>query len=95
MPKSVDKSGRDAQGRLTYEGAVGVLKSGGTVILDGTNHITRIEDLPSEAEFARGDADREAAVLEKLLSLQAHTEAQISLLSGGKAPVKDSGKPAK
>jgi hypothetical protein len=52
---------RDEKGNLTRAGMEHVLRSGGTVLLDG-ELLESAADLPSEADLAKGDAQRTAQV---------------------------------
>lgn len=70
---------RDPNGRLTYAALVETLRRGSTVVLDG-RHVTRAQDLPSEADYVRGDAEAEAATLARLEAAQKAVEAQIAAI---------------
>lgn len=85
-------SDRDASGKLTYKALTQVFREGGTAIVDG-RHVTRLEDLPTEAEYALGDEAAEAAALENLVQAQAAIEAQIKALNlrTKSTPAKDKG----
>jgi hypothetical protein len=51
--------------KLTYAGALGALRAGGSVLWKDPAgqiyHISRVEDLPSEAAWAAGNPEAEAA----------------------------------
>lgn len=87
-----DTSGRYNNGKLTREGAIEVIKEGGSVSLTTTDEngkvtaatYSRVEDLPDEADFARGDEAAEAAALENLHRQREATDAQIARLSARK-----------
>jgi hypothetical protein len=70
---------RDAAGKLTHAGMEWTIQHGGGVMIGG-QVITRLDDLPSEAELARGNEAAEAA-------LAASLDAQIAALSAQRASV--------
>lgn len=86
MPKTDQPvSDRDSKGRLTYAALVQIFREGGTVVLGG-QHVTKLEDLPTEAEYVRGDADAEAEALGRLVQAHQLLEAQIAALTPKKTP---------
>lgn len=66
---------RDEKGDLTRAGMEHVLREGGSVLLDG-RQIEHLDDLPTEADLARGDERRTAAVREQLDRQMAELAAQ-------------------
>jgi hypothetical protein len=69
----------DDKGRLTRAGAESVIREGGSVFLAG-KHYTRVETLPGEAEFAKGDPKAEAAAKARLVEQRKALDAQIAEL---------------
>jgi hypothetical protein len=64
---------------LTREQMEQVIRNGGSVsygVGQNVRHITRIEDLPSEAELSEGDEVRAQAALDDLSNQQAQIEAK-------------------
>src|SRR4051794_38576803 len=64
---------------LTREQMEQVIRNGGSVsygVGQNVRHITRIEDLPSEAELSEGDEVRAQAALDDLSHQQAQIEAK-------------------
>jgi hypothetical protein len=64
---------------LTREQMEQVIRNGGSVsygVGQNVRHITRIEDLPSEAELSEGDEVRAQAALDQLNNEQAQIEAK-------------------
>jgi hypothetical protein len=55
------KPARDERGQLTRDAMVATINAGGSVI-HGGELITNVDDLPTEAELAKGDAEREKQV---------------------------------
>jgi len=72
---------RDEKGNLTRAGMEHALNMGGSVMLDG-KLIEHRDDLPTEAELAKGDERREAAVREALDAQIAQLMAQRQQLEG-------------
>ena len=70
---------------LSREAMERAIKEGGSVLYQGRT-LTRLDELPAEAELAQGDAGREAAAREALDSQIAALLAQRALV-GGTAPV--------
>ena len=77
---------RDEKGNLTRAGMEHALNTGGSVMLDG-RLIEHRDDLPTEAELARGDERREAAVREALDAQIAQLMAQRQQLEGGETGI--------
>jgi hypothetical protein len=67
----------DDKGRLTRAGAQQVIAEGGTVHLNGVFYGPGTE-LPSEADFAKGDPKAEAAARERLVEQRKALDAQIA-----------------
>jgi hypothetical protein len=64
---------------LTRQQMEDIIRNGGSVsygIGQNVRHITRIEDLPSEAELSEGDEVRAQAALDQLNNEQAQIEAK-------------------
>lgn len=75
-------------GKLTRTGAEAVIAAGGAVNIGG--HIyTRVEQLPSEAAFAAGDAEREQAALRNIDAQIAGLTVQRGHLAGSAPAVAD------
>lgn len=64
---------------LTRKDMIEILREGGSVIYNGF-HIKDLRNLPSEAELALGDPDRERAALAELQAQKAELDAQLLLL---------------
>lgn len=75
----------DEKGRLTREGAINQIKAGGSVLINGKLY-NKVENLPGEADFAKGDTTAEDSARESLLKQKADIEAQLKSLPP-KAPV--------
>ena len=71
---------------LSREEMVKVIAGGGGVIYNG-RIITRVDRLPSEAELAKGDPEKEAATLAEIEKQIAELQAQKALLVREDAPV--------
>lgn len=69
---------REINGKLTREGMEQAINEGGSVMLPDGPPITRMEDLPSAAELAKGDAEQEKQVAAAL-------DSQIAVLSAQRA----------
>jgi hypothetical protein len=67
----------DAKGKLTRAGAEQVIRSGGSVSFGG-RVITSVDKLPSDAEFARGDAAAERAARARLEEQRRAIDAQLA-----------------
>jgi hypothetical protein len=64
---------------LTRQQMEEIIRNGGSVsygVGQNVRHITRIEDLPSEAELSEGDEVRAQAALDQLSNQQAEIEAK-------------------
>ncbi len=70
----------DKTGKLTRAGAEQIIAEGGSVSING-NLYTSVENLPSEADFAKGDQDAENAARENLLRQQKAIEEQLAKLN--------------
>lgn len=70
---------RQRNGRLTRFGMEQAIREGGSVQL-GDRTITRVDDLPSAAELAKGDPDAERAALSDLQKQMADLQTQIAKL---------------
>lgn len=68
--------------KLTRAQMEAAIRNGGSVMAEG-KIITKIEELPSEAELAKGDESREQAVIAQLLVQKAGLEQQLAQLQGG------------
>ncbi len=55
----------DHRGKLTREGAIKTIQSGGSVIVNG-NLYNSLGNLPGEAEFAKGDEQAAVGARERL-----------------------------
>jgi hypothetical protein len=77
-PRPADE--RDAQGRLTRAGMESVLRRGESVLL-GDRVITRLEDLPDEADLAAGDEARLASAREALVAQRDALDKQLVKLA--------------
>ena len=69
----------DEKGRLTRKGAEQVIAAGGTVHHNNTFYGPGSQ-LPSEAEFAKGDPKAEAAARERLLAQRKALDAELAAL---------------
>lgn len=79
-PALIEAVAYGEDGKLTREGMELIIKAGRSVIY-GTSVIWRIEDLPSEAQLAQGDARKQAAVRENLQQQVAALAAQLQAVS--------------
>lgn len=75
----------DKNGKLTRAGATQVIQAGGSVII-GKQLYTKAENLPGEADFAKGDPDVEAAAAARLQQTIADAQKQLAQLGGGQQP---------
>jgi hypothetical protein len=81
-------------GKLTYEGMCAVIDDGGSVMYNGAV-ITDKANLPSQAQLAKGNATKEAAVRKSLAARRAELDAEEARLSGGVAEhIGDAGFPS-
>lgn len=69
----------DKKGRLTRAGAEQAIREGGSVAF-AKRIYTKIEDLPSHAEFAKGDTEAEEAAKAILQQQIASAQAQLASL---------------
>jgi hypothetical protein len=69
----------DKNGKLTREGAIKVIQSGGSVLFN-KNLYTKVESLPNEADFAKGDEQAEAAARASLQKTIDDAQKQLSQL---------------
>ena len=69
----------DDKGRLTRAGAQSVIAEGGSVFLNGKQYGPGSE-LPSEADFAKGDPKAEAAARARLVEQRKALDEQIASL---------------
>jgi hypothetical protein len=81
----VAAAGNYKDGKLTRSGMEHVIRSGGSVLHDGTVY-TKLDTLPSEADLAKGDADAENAARENLLRQREALDQQLASLGATKAP---------
>lgn len=72
---------------MTRKEMIQVLQEGGSVLYQGSV-ITRYEDLPTEAELAKGDAAAEAAAKNSLQAEIERLKAQLTYLDGDKPAAK-------
>ena len=70
-------------GKMTREGAEKIIRGGGSVGI-GSQTISNIDDLPSAAEFAKGNEAMENAVLANLDAQQARLDAERARINRGK-----------
>lgn len=82
---------RTPDGKLTRYGMEQVIRSGGSVLHDGVVR-ARIEDLPTEAQLAKGNTAAEDAALNNINRQRAELDAQEAQLRAGRNP---SARPAK
>lgn len=75
---------RDDKGRLTRHGMEQAIRGGGSVLHDGRT-ITRVQDLPSEAELAQGDTAAEEAARASIAERQAQLDRERAILDGRRA----------
>lgn len=78
-------------GKLTRAGMEHAIRAGGSVIHDG-RVVSRIEDLPTEAQLAKGNTAAEDAALNNINRQRAELDAQEAQLKAGRNPP---AKPAK
>jgi hypothetical protein len=71
----------DKQGRLTRQGAEQIIASGGSVLHGGHLH-TKIDTLPSDAAFSKGDPEREKQARERIRAERDRLDREESMLSG-------------
>lgn len=83
----------DEHGKLTREGMERVIKDGGSVML-GHRLVTRVDDLPSEAQLAQGDAVRAKAAAERIQAQIAALQADLAMVSADDAARKANQHPA-
>lgn len=81
---------RNDAGKLTRAGMESVLQRGGSVLFNSRT-ISRLDQLPSEAEVAKGDADQERAARSRLKERQRALDEEMAILNG-KTPVTETGK---
>jgi methylmalonyl-CoA mutase N-terminal domain/subunit len=74
----------DPKGRITRQGAEQAIREGGSVIIGGTIY-TRVENLPSEADFAQGDQEAENRARENLLRQRQALDEQLAKLGSERA----------
>lgn len=70
-------------GKLTREGMEKVVRAGGSVTY-GNAHLWRVEDLPTEAQLAKGDQRKAAAAQATIQEQIAALQAQLGMLTGSK-----------
>lgn len=70
----------DEKGKLTRHGAITVIQSGGSVLVGGKIH-TRIDTLPGEAEFAKGNEEAEKKARERLQQSIEDAKAELAKLA--------------
>jgi hypothetical protein len=70
-------------GKLTRESAEKIINGGGSVMINGET-IANVDELPSAAEFAKGDEAQEKAVLESLDRQQERLDRERAALRGKK-----------
>jgi hypothetical protein len=70
-------------GKLTRESAEKIINGGGSVMINGQT-IANVDELPSAAEFAKGDEAQEKAVLESLDRQQERLDRERAALRGKK-----------
>jgi hypothetical protein len=66
--------------QLSREEMLNLIRKRESVLYDG-RVISSVDELPSEAELAKGDADKEAAAKKSLLAQKAVLETQLAMLS--------------
>jgi hypothetical protein len=81
------KAVRDAKGKLTRHGMEEAIRNGGSVIHNGVV-VSRLDQLPSEAELAQGDTAAENAALSSLDDRQAALDRERALITSRRTPAK-------
>lgn len=71
---------RERDGKLTRAGMEAAIRDGGSVQLSDGRTITKVDDLPTGAALAKGDATEEARVRAELEAQKAAIDAQLDSL---------------
>ena len=71
---------RERDGKLTRAGMEAAIRDGGSVQMSDGSVISKIEDLPTDATLAKGDATEEARVRAELEAQRAVIDAQLASL---------------
>ena len=74
---------RFKDGKMTHYGMTKTLEEGGSVIFQG-QHISKVDDLPDEAEIVKGDAEAEEAALRSIDAQRRMLDAQEARLTSNR-----------